>query len=304
MSELTAYFNGEFIPESECKVHIADRGFRYGDGVFDIQRTFDGKPFRVREHLERFMRSLKYARFDTGLIIDDWEDLTYEIARRNDHLRNPGGELHIGQYVSRGIRMHALDPAPLTISVRPWHMQMDRFARGYVDGVHAVFVKTRSYAPDALDSKVKHNNRLNMALAQLEASDVDRQAYPLMQDGNGNITENVQGNVWVVRDGVMRTPKDTNALLGDAGVLAREIAERLGIPVEADDLQPYDAYTADEMFFTNTTYGVLPIRMVDNRPIGTEIPGPVATQLLAAWSDLVGYDLVAKALAFQPPERR
>ena len=177
-------------------------------------------------------------------------------------------------------------------------MEMDRFARGYVDGVHAVFVKTRSYAPDALDSKVKHNNRLNMALAQLEASDVDPQAYPLMQDGNGNITENVQGNVWMVRDGVMRTPKDTNSLLGDAGILAREIAERLSIPVETNDLQPYDAYTADEMFFTNTTYGVLPIRMVDNRPIGTEIPGPIAKQLLAAWSEAVGLDVVDQALRF------
>ena len=304
MSELMAYFNGEYIPESECKVHVADRGFRYGDGVFDIQRTFDGKPFRVREHLERFMRSLKYARFDTGLTIDDWEDITFEIARRNEHLRWPGGELHIGQYVSRGIKMHALDSGPLTICVRPWHMQMNRFVQGYVDGVHAVFVKIRSYAPDALDSKVKHNNRLNMALAQIEASDVDEGSYPVMLDRKGNVAENVQGNIWMVRDGVMRTPKDTNALLGDAGVLVTEIAERLGIPVERDDLQPYDAYTADEMFFTNTTYGVLPISKVDNRSVGSDIPGPIAKQLLAAWSDLAGYDMVERALNFKLPSAR
>ena len=80
MSELTAYFNGEFVPDSQCLIHATDRGFRTGDVVYDLQRTFGGKLFRLRQHLERFMRSLKYIRVDTGLTIDDWERLTMEVA--------------------------------------------------------------------------------------------------------------------------------------------------------------------------------------------------------------------------------
>ena len=116
--ELTSYFNGKFVPDSQCMVHVADRGFRYGDAVFDIQRTFNGRPFRVREHLERFMRSLKYSRMDPGMSLDEWEELSLDLLKRNAHLRIPGGDLNVGQYVSRGAGFDALDPVPLTVCVR------------------------------------------------------------------------------------------------------------------------------------------------------------------------------------------
>lgn len=85
MSEYVAYLNGEFIPESECKLHVAERGIQRGDLVFDAERTFDGAVFRLRDHLERIYRSLKYMRIDPGMTIDEMEELTLEVVRRNDH---------------------------------------------------------------------------------------------------------------------------------------------------------------------------------------------------------------------------
>lgn len=299
---LISYFNGDYIPDSDCIVHVTDRGFRYGDAVFDIQRTFNGKPFRVREHLERFMRSLKYARLDTGLDIDDWENLTLGLLEKNEHMRVPGGDFFIGQYVSRGAGKDALDPVKPTIVIRPWHLQPSKWVDGYKSGVHGVIVKTLSYSPSALESRVKHDNRLNFALAALEAADVDRESYPILTDGNGNITENIQGNVWIVKDGVLKTPTNRSSLQGDAQKLIFDLAKNLSIEAKSEDIQAYDMYTADELFFSNTAYCLMPISKMDNRPIEGDIPGPITKQLIAAWSERAGVDLIDQANNYNAPD--
>ena len=301
MPELISYFNGEFVPDDQCKVHIFDRGFRYGDAVFDIQRTFDGKPFRIRQHLERFMRSLKYARLNVGFTIEEWEELTLEVLRRNAQQRLPGGDFNLGQYVSRGRSNHVLENVPLTICIRPWHVEPSEWAESYQKGIHAVIVKSRSYSHEAMDAKVKHNNRLNFALAQLEATDVDPEAYPLLTDDKGNITERIQANVMVVQNGVIKSPRDRTRLQGDARRLIGEISERLSIPLVEEDLQPYDLYTADEVFFSNTAFCVMPVSKVDDRQVGETVPGPITRQLQAAWSEIIGMDFVDQALNFKPP---
>tara|TARA_B100000315_G_C14141838_1_gene391690 strand:- start:60 stop:521 length:462 start_codon:yes stop_codon:yes gene_type:complete len=151
-----------------------------------------------------------------------------------------------------------------------------------------------------MDSKVKHNNRINFALAQLEATDVDPGAYPILQDMNGNITENIQANVFVVQGGTIKTPGDRGSLQGDARKLIGQIAGTLQIPVVEEDLQPYDLYTADEVFMSNTAYCVMPVGRVDSRPVGTEVPGPITMQLQAAWSEMVGLDIVDQASNYVP----
>ena len=102
-------------------------------------------------------------------------------------------------------------------------------------------------------------------------------------------------NFFVVTDGVLRTSSDKSVLQGISRKSVLELAEQLGIPVVEEDLQPYDAYTADEAFLTNTYFQLLPVRSVDRRPMG-EVPGPISKQLLAAWSELVGLDIVDQAL--------
>ena len=104
--------------------------------------------------------------------------------------------------------------------------------------------------------------------------------------------------MFIVNDGVLKTPKDDNILQGVSRQVVFELAEGLGIPAYEEDLQPYDLYTADEVFFSRTSPRIMPVSQVDKRPIGSEIPGPVTRQLLAAHSELVGVDIVGQSLHY------
>jgi branched-chain amino acid aminotransferase len=301
MPELIAYLNGEFVPESQCVVHATDRGFRLGDVVYDLQRTFDGRIFRLREHLERFMRSLKYTRLDPGLDIDELESLTREVVDRNQTARHPGGDFTITQFVTRGRTRGVTDPANPTVCVLPQHIDFGQYGPFHRDGVHVVFPRTRAYPVESLDPKVKHYSRMNFVLANLESADVDPDAFPVLLDSDGNIAEHILGNFFIVTDGVIRMPGDRSSLQGDTRRSVVELAAQLGIPTTEEDLQPYDAYTADEVFMTNTTYCIMPAGKIDNRALGGQVPGPVTRQLQSAWSEMVGIDFVDQAENYRPP---
>ena len=137
---------------------------------------------------------------------------------------------------------------------------------------------------------------MNFVIANLEAADVDPEAYPVLLDENGNIAEHIAGNFYLITDGVLRMPTDHSSLQGDTQKVIREIAERLGIPTREENLQPYDAYTADEIFLTNSTYCILPAGKIDNRSVGDGVPGPITRQLQSAWSEMVGLDIVDQAI--------
>ena len=172
------------------------------------------------------------------------------------------------------------------------------FAPYYATGMHGVITRTRSYEPAALDPKVKHLSRLNMSLAEVEANDLDPGAWPILTDKDGNITEGSGYNVFIVTDGVIRTPSDTAILAGISRDMVLDLAEQLEVPASEEDLQPYDVYTADECFFSSTPFSILPVTYVDRRPIGDGRPGPMTQNLLAAWSEAVGIDVVDQALRF------
>ena len=151
------------------------------------------------------------------------------------------------------------------------------------------------YPPDALDSKIKHYSRMNFALAEMEAAYVDPEAWPILTDAEGNLTEGTSNNVFLVTDGVLRTPGDSNVLQGGSRGFVFELARQLDIPVVEEALQPYDLYTADEAFFSRTGPCVLPVTKADKREIADGKPGPITQQLMAAWSEAVGMDVVDQA---------
>src|ERR1700752_5386141 len=104
MQERIVYLNGAFVPESEAKVSVLDSGFNAGDGVYDVTRTFRHKPFRMREHTERLSPSLSYTRIDCGMSVDEMEQTTLKILKRNRPLRGANDDCALGQLVSRGVR--------------------------------------------------------------------------------------------------------------------------------------------------------------------------------------------------------
>jgi branched-chain amino acid aminotransferase len=296
MSEYVAYLNGEFIPESECKLHVAERGIQRGDLVFDAERTFDGAVFRLRDHLERIYRSLKYMRIDPGMTIDEMEELTLEVVRRNDPLRAQAHDHWVNQIVTRGRGVKVTDDVPPTVCIRVYPIIFSQYARFYKTGAPVIFPRTRAYPPQSLDPKVKHYSRMNFSQAELEAADLDPDAYPVLLDLEGNLAEGTGANFFIVTNGVLRTPGDRDILQGISRMTVLELADQLGIPTVEEDLQPYDAYTADEAFLTTSSYCVLPVARIDQRPVGQEVPGPIVKRLWAAWSERAGMDIVDQAL--------
>ena len=298
MTDYIAYFNGEWVPNSEVKIDSNDRGFLVGDTVFDVERTFNGKGFRLKEHVDRLYRSLKYARIDPGLSADEMLSITEEVISRNEPDRADVGDFTIHQFVTRGPRVARGEPETPTVCVKIGAVDFNRHAHSYATGVHGVIAKTRSYSPESLDPKIKHYSRMNFNLAQMEATDVDPDAWPIMLDLDGNLTEGTGYNVLIVTDGVIRSPTDRAILQGISRGTVFDLARQLDISVVEEDLQPYDLYTADEAFFTTTSPCVLPVTKADNREIGDGKPGPITQQLLAAWSEAVGLDIVDQALSF------
>lgn len=275
-----------------------DRGFLAGDVVFDLARTFNGESFRLREHVDRLYRSLKFVRIDPGLSPQEVLDLSEEVIRRNAHLREDVGDFMVTQFVTRGPGRWAHQAGPPTVCVKVAPIPFHRFARYYTDGADAVITRTRSYPVEALDPKVKHYSRMNFTLAELEAADVDPNAWPLLTDLSGNLTEGTGYNFFLVTDGVLRTPGDRSILQGISRRMVFDLAAQLHIPVVEEDLQPYDLYTADEVFLSSTSPCVLPATRVDKRQVGEGEPGPITRQLLAEWSKTVGVDIVQQAQRF------
>ncbi len=302
MADYVAYFCGDWVPFSQVRIDPLDRGFLVGDCVFDVARTFNGKSFRMREHVDRLYRSLKYVRIDPGLSPDELERISEEVVSRNEHLRADVGDYQIWQFVTRGRGRWAHRAGPPAVGVCTRQIGFSRFAHLYDTGAHGVIVRTRSFAPDALDPKVKNFSRMNFNLAELEASDVDPDGWPILLDGRGNLTEGVGYNLFLVTNGVIRTPGDRGVLQGVSRATVFDLARELGLAVAEEDLQPYDLYTADEAFFTSTSPCVLPVTRVDRRPIGDGRPGPTVKRLLQAWSEVVGVDIVAQARYYAPRE--
>ena len=298
MAEYTAYFKGEWMPFSQVKIDPMGRGFTVGDVVFDVARTFNGKSFRMEDHIQRLYRSLKFVRIDPGLSAKEMLDISEEVVQRNDHLRAEVGDFTITQFVTRGPGSSSRSAGPPTVCVKVAPIGFGRFADLFKDGAHGVITRTRSYPVESLDPKVKNYSRMNFNLADLEAADVDPEAWPILTDADGSLTEGTGYNVFLVTDGVIRTPGDRNILQGVSRGMVFDLARQLNIPLVEEDLQPYDLYTADEAFFSGTSPCVLPVSKVDQREIGDGRPGPIVQQLLSAWSETVGMDIVDQALQF------
>jgi branched-chain amino acid aminotransferase len=293
--EYIAYFNGEWVPQSQCTLAMDDRGFRVGDAVFEVQRTFNGNIFGLDRHLDRLYRSLKITRMDPGLTQEEMADISQEAIKRNWHQVPEGGDLNVRQVVTRGRGFSVTDKVPPTVYIAAYGLNFNRFAHVFDEGCHVVFARTRSYHPDSLDPKVKHTSRMNFVLAELEASDVDPKAWPVLLDLDGNISEGTGFNFWIVTDGVLRTSGDRAILQGISRDTILDLAKELDIPVVQEDLQLYDAYTADEAFVSGTSSCLLPVNKLDNRPLDGDVPGPLVKRLLAAWSEKVGVDIVGQA---------
>jgi len=294
------YLNGEMIPRDQAKISVFDSAVMLGDTVTESTRTFAHKPFKLDQHIDRLYKSLKVTRINPGMTRDEMIGLSLRVLEANTGPMSPEDDCWLVHNISRGLSVAGADPtiqrSPATVILFTSPMLLTDWARFYTDGCHAVTPPSRAMPPQALDARIKNRSRMAYTLAEIEVKLVDPQAQGVLLDIHGNIAENKGGNFFLVSDGVLKTPVTSNALAGISRATVLELAAGLGIPVKECDLQPYDAYTADEAFFTSTPYCIMPATRFNGLPVGDGKVGPLTQRLLAAWSDLVGVDIVAQGL--------
>jgi branched-chain amino acid aminotransferase len=297
MAEPICYVNGEFIPASEAKVSVYDRGFTSGEGVYDVTRTFGHKPFKLDEHIARLYRSLRYTHIDCGIAPDEMTRLSLEVLERNRPLLGRDDDWSLWQVISRGKGWFLDGPPRATVTMFCMPVNFENFARHYVEGCTIVIPSTRRTPPLSLDPKAKITNKMNHANALYEAKLADPGATPLMLDYDGNIAETHMGNFFFVAGGKLCTSSDRTVLGGITRTTIMKLASGLGIPVVESDFTPYDVYCADEAFTASTGPTMGPVKSVNGTPIGRGVPGPMTLRLIKAFSDMVGVDIVGQALS-------
>lgn len=299
MSIRQVYISGTMVPESEARISIFDSAVMLGDTVTESTRTYAHRPFKLKEHIDRLYKSLKVTRIDPQCTPAEMIRITLDVLEAN----LPGYAEHedcwIVHNISRGLSIAGADPtvqagAP-TVMIFTQPMDLRSWAPFYQMGCHAVTAMSRVVPSQSLDARIKNRSRLAYTLAEMEVKLVDPAAQGVILDIHGNVAENKGGNIFVVADGVLKTPTTANCLAGLSRETALQLAVKLGIPTQETVMQPYDLATADEIFFTSTPYAIMPATRFNGLPVGDGQVGPVTNQLLKAWSELVGVDIAKQA---------
>lgn len=296
-SERQVYLTGKLVPESEAKISIFDSAVMLGDCLTESTRTFRHVPFRLDGHIARLYKSLKVCRVNPGLTVAEMTRATLETLEANRSLMGPDDDCWIVHNISRGLMKPGPSPSqanPATIMIFTSPMDLRGWARYYTEGCHAVTSISRAIPAQSLDARVKNRSRLFYTLADTEARMIDPDGQVVILDQQGYVSENKGGNVFAVIDGVIQTPTTENCLAGISRQTVLDLAVQLGIPARESRLQPYDFYTADEVFFTSTPYCIMPATRFNGLTVGDGKVGTITKRLLAAWSDMVGVDIVGQ----------
>ncbi len=290
--ERVAYVNGRIVPESEARVSIHDRGFILGDAVFDTTRTFGHKIFRLEEHLDRLFDSLRYTRIDPGMTRDQLAKLTMQVLGTNLPLLEPEDDYWVTQRVTRGSPNGDGGHDP-TVIVDCQPLPFLERSRYFRDGLPVRTPSVRRTPPESMSPRAKTHNYLNLVMGDLEVKAADPQAMSILLDLDGNLCEGMGSNIFIVRDGEMATPMDRYVLAGISRSVTFELAASLNLPVHQMDIDLFDAYAADEVFVTSTSWCICPVSTINGSAVGAgRVPGPVTQRLQEAYSELVGIDIV------------
>ena len=281
--QLTIYIDGQFYPEAEAKVSVFDHGLLYGDGIFEGIRFYNGRVWKLREHLERLWDSARAILLTIPMTIEELEAATLETIRKNG-LRDG----YIRLLVTRGKGTLGLSPercerASVIIIAATIQLYAPEV---YERGMTVVTVATRRVAPAALSPAVKSLNYLNNIMAKIEAN-LAKADEGLMLNEEGYVAECTGDNVFLVKRGEIYTPPIyAGSLRGITWQAVLDIAGELGLRVNVQPLTRYDIYTADEFFLTGTAAEVIAAVKLDNRPIGDGKPGAVTNRIIARFREL------------------
>ncbi|WP_298013183.1 D-amino acid aminotransferase [uncultured Castellaniella sp.] len=274
------YLNGDYVRLGDAKISVLDRGFIFGDGIYEVVPCYGGKPFLMQNHLARLQRSLKAIRLETGRGIADWEALVADMLSRS----GARGDCSVYLQVTRGVakRDHGF-PADSQATVFCMVSPLKRpnaHKRG--QGMTAVSMPDERW----LHCEIKSVSLLGNVLAKQYAADAG--VDEVLQFRDGNLSEGSSCNIWVVKNGVMRAPVRDNLILeGIRYGFLEQLAADAGIPFESRPIPKAEVAEADELMLSSATKEVLPITQYDGRPVGSGTPGPVYARLRAAYDQAI-----------------
>jgi branched-chain amino acid aminotransferase len=305
MSGRLIWHNGEMRPESEAKLSIFDSALLWGDMVFEMTRSFNQRPFKLKEHLLRLLQSANMARIEIPYALEDLEKAHDVLLETNRPVFDPNDEFRTMINVSRGaipIYKRLVSPGiNVMMATLPLRWVLDGTSWWYDSGVSGFIPVQRAIPAQLMDPKLKHRSRLYLKLAQLEAHNAWE--WPLLLDPDGFVAESTGANVFVVKAGRVFTPEPRNCLRGISRQYVLDLLARSSQPGIEKNLEVYDLATADELFFTCTPYSIVPCTRFEGRPIGTGRPGAVTRRLMEHWAQNVGCDFVAQARAWDAAAR-
>jgi branched-chain amino acid aminotransferase len=272
----------EIIPLKYARVSIFDRGFLFGDSVYEVVRTYGGRPLALERHYNRLKRSAQALGFDLpfdgATMADHFSELIERLDRDSCYLR---------VIVTRGNYDIVLCPpdevTPSTVIIAgelpPWP---DDY---YEQGITLVTVGIRRNPRGALNPMIKSGNYLNNVLATIEAKEAGA-TEAVMLNAAGHVTESSTANIFFVKEGMLYTPPlEAGILDGVSRYMVMELALRFGIDCKEKLFESKELHAADEVFLTSTTREVMPVREMDQQPIPA--PGPITSKLLAGFREYV-----------------
>lgn len=291
------WFNGQIVPESEAKLSIYDSALMYGDMVFEMMRTFNKHTFRLKEHLDRLFTSCKILEIPILLShpCSREQPLTKSgvIYQAHEELL----EKHIQEYpkeeewrtlinVSRGIlpmyqsMLNDKGKSLIIITCFPLRYVLKDKSKVYTEGVDVIVSFQRAISESFLDAKIKSRSRQHYKLADLEVQRYNPNAWALLLDSDGFVAEGTGSNFFLVKDKIVYTPEGRNCLRGISRKHVMELCYLKVIDFIEKNLTLYDVYDADEAFFTNTPYCIVPIRSVNGKPLNL---GTMTEFLMETW---------------------
>jgi branched-chain amino acid aminotransferase len=279
--------NGRIGGEQDAVISVLDHGFLYGEGVYEVVRTYRRAPFLFDRHLQRLRRSADMIHLEVPFTDDQLADrLRQTISAFFAHPDNASvADVYVRLLLTRGAGEISYDPAScripsLVVIVKPL---IGLAPEVYERGVKVIISSVVRNHPQSINPLIKSNNLLNQALAAQEA--YRRGAFDaVLRNYRGEIAECSIANLFVVKNGALVTPPiDAGLLSGITRGFVLELCQPAGVPVAQQVLRDADLYGADESFLTSSTQEIVPIVQVDDRTIGGGRPGPVTKRLLDAY---------------------
>ncbi len=281
--DMKIYIDGKYLDEKDAKISVFDHGLLYGDGIFEGIRAYNGRVFKLKEHIDRLFYSAKALLLTVPLSHADMMEAVVDTCRRNK-IRDG----YVRLVVTRGVGGLGLNPKrckkPSVIiiadKIQLYPVEM------YERGLEIITVPTVRNLHSALNPAIKSLNYLNNILAKIEANNGGCEEA-IMLNAEGYVSECTGDNVFIIKAGQMFTPPlSAGALYGITRSVVIEMAREASVAVSEPNLTRYDLFNADECFLTGTGAELIPVVKIDGRVVGTGKPGPITKSLVAKYKAL------------------